>query len=340
MTHPPIIECVPNFSEGRRPEVISQIAAAVRSVKGASVLHIDQGYAANRTVITFAGLPDAVCEAAFQAAKAAAELIDMRRHHGEHPRIGATDVLPLVPVSGISLEACALLARQLAHRMADELGIPCYLYEAAALKPGHRNLADCRKGEYEAITCKLADPDLAPDVLPHSSFHTSDPSYLRTGCSVVGARDFLLAVNFNLNTRSSDEATAIAREVRQSGYKGKPGTLRAAKAIGWYIEEYGCAQVSMNLCNLHETSLHTAYLEVCRQAEARGLQVTGTEIIGLVPLETILAAGRHFSGETATSEDQLIHTAIKHLGLDDLRPFLPKEKILEIVLQSKQNEQL
>lgn len=339
MNRSPVIECVPNFSEGRRPEVINQIAAAVRSVQGATVLHIDQGYAANRTVITFAGQPDAICEAAFQAAKAAAELIDMRHHHGEHPRIGATDVLPLVPVSGISLDACALLARQLAFRMADELGIPCYLYEAAALKPAHRNLADCRKGEYEAIARKLADPGLAPDVMPHSSFLMPQPTYLRTGCSVVGARDFLLAVNFNLNTRSSDEATAIARKVRQSGYKGQPGTLRAAKAIGWYIEEYGCAQVSMNLCNLHETSLHTAYLEVSRQAEARGVKVTGTEIIGLVPMETILAAGRHFCGETEADEDLLISTAIRQLGLDSLRPFLPEEKILEKVLQkTKQNE--
>lgn len=339
MNRSPIIECVPNFSEGRRPEVINQIAAAVRSVQGATVLHIDQGYAANRTVITFAGQPDAICEAAFQAAKAAAELIDMRQHHGEHPRIGAIDVLPLVPVSGISLDACALLARQLAFRMADELGIPCYLYEAAALKPAHRNLADCRKGEYEAIARKLADPGLAPDVMPHPSFLMPQPTYLRTGCSVVGARDFLLAVNFNLNTRSSDEATAIARKVRQSGYKGQPGTLHAAKAIGWYIEEYGCAQVSMNLCNLHETSLHTAYLEVSRQAEARGVKVTGTEIIGLVPMETILAAGRHFCGETEADEDLLISTAIRQLGLDSLRPFLPEEKILEKVLQkTKQNE--
>ena len=339
MNRSPVIECVPNFSEGRRPEVINQIAGAVRSVQGATVLHIDQGYAANRTVITFAGQPDAICEAAFQAAKAAAELIDMRHHHGEHPRIGATDVLPLVPVSGISLDACALLARQLAFRMADELGIPCYLYEAAALKPAHRNLADCRKGEYEAIARKLADPGLAPDVMPHPSFLMPQPTYLRTGCSVVGARDFLLAVNFNLNTRSSDEATAIARKVRQSGYKGQPGTLHAAKAIVWYIEEYGCAQVSMNLCNLHETSLHTAYLEVSRQAEARGVKVTGTEIIGLVPMETILAAGRHFCGKSEADEDLLISTAIRQLGLDSLRPFLPEEKILEKVLQkTKQNE--
>ena len=195
------------------------------------------------------------------------------------------------------------------------------------------------KGEYEAIARKLADPGLAPDVMPHPSFLMPQPTYLRTGCSVVGARDFLLAVNFNLNTRSSDEATAIARKVRQSGYKGQPGTLHAAKAIGWYIEEYGCAQVSMNLCNLHETSLHTAYLEVSRHAEARGVKVTGTEIIGLVPMETILAAGRHFCGETEADEDLLISTAIRQLGLDSLRPFLPEEKILEKVLQkTKQNE--
>ena len=333
LPHSPLIECVPNFSEGRRPEVIRQIALSVQNVQGVGLLHIDQGYAANRTVITFAGQPDAVCEAAFQAAKTAAELIDMRQHRGEHPRIGATDVLPLVPINGISMEECALLARKLAHRMADELGIPCYLYEAAALKAEHSNLADCRKGEYEAITHKLADPVLAPDIMPTPSAHFSTSDFLRTGCSVVGARNYLLAVNFNLNTQSAEEATAIARRVRQSGYKGKPGTLPTTKAIGWYIEEYGCAQVSMNLCNLHVTPLHTAFIEVSRQAEARGLRVTGTEIIGLVPLETIMAAGRHFLGETETSEDVVIHTAIKSLGLDELRPFLPEEKILERVLQ-------
>ena len=328
--HPsPIVECVPNFSEGRRPEVISAIAAAVQGVEGVSLLHIDQGYAANRTVITFAGSPEAVCEAAFQAAKTAAELIDMRQHHGEHPRIGATDVLPLVPISGISLEACAQLARQLARRMADELGIPCYLYEAAALKPEHRNLAYCRKGEYEALPQKLANPALAPDIMPAA------PVKLSAGASVVGARDFLLAVNFNLNTTSAEAATAIARRVRQSGYKGQPGSLRAAKAIGWYIEEYGCAQVSMNLCDLHQTSLHTAFLEVSRKAEALGYKVTGTEIIGLVPLDTILTAGHHFLGTTETSQEELIQTAIRSLRLDELRPFIPGEKIIELVLEKR-----
>ena len=328
--HPsPIIECVPNFSEGRRPEVISAIAASVQGVEGVSLLHIDQGYAANRTVITFAGSPEAVCEAAFQAAKTAAELIDMRQHHGEHPRIGATDVLPLVPISGISLEACAQLARHLARRMADELGIPCYLYEAAALKPEHRNLAYCRKGEYEALPQKLADPALAPDIMPAAH------SKLSAGASVVGARDFLLAVNFNLNTTSAEAASAIARRVRQSGYKGQPGTLRAAKAIGWYIEEYGCAQVSMNLCDLHQTSLHTAFLEVSHQAETLGYKVTGTEIIGLVPLDTILTAGRHFLGTTEASQEELIQTAIRLLRLDELRPFIPEEKIIELVLEKR-----
>lgn len=328
-----LIECVPNFSEGRRPKVISQIAAAVKSVEGVKLLHVDIGYDANRTVITFAGGPEAVCEAAFRATKAAGELIDMSQHHGEHPRIGATDVLPLVPVSGITLEECALLARQLACRIADELNIPCYLYEAAALKPEHRNLADCRKGEYEALQQKLSEPALAPDIMPRQPL----PTALRTGISVVGARNFLLAVNFNLNTRSAEKATEIARLIRQSGYKGKPGTLRAAKAIGWYMEEYGCAQVSMNLCDLHETSLHHAYEEVRRQAEILDLRVTGTEIIGLVPLETILAAGRHFVGDAETTEEMLITTAVKSLGLDAVRPFRPEEKILERMLQGIHN---
>lgn len=304
-----IMECVPNYSEGRDKTVINQIADAIGSVSAVKVLNVDPGADANRTVITFAGEPEAVSEAAFRGAKAASELIDMSRHHGTHPRIGATDVLPFVPVRGITLDECARLARELGRRMADELGIPVYLYEAAALRPEFRNLAVCRAGEYEGIAEKLADPACSPDLLP-----SGVSNHKRSGCSVVGARDFLIAVNFNLATTSVDTATAIARQVREHGYQGRPGTLKCVKAIGWYIPEYGFAQVSCNLTNFHVTSLRQLFDEVSRVALLQDTRVTGTEIIGLVP------------------EEALFPDAVSYLGLDQLRPFRLEEKVLEYVL--------
>ena len=325
-----IIECVPNFSEGRRPEVVQAIADEISGVPDVRVLHIDRGEAANRTVITFIGEVEAMVEAAFRAVKKAAELIDMRQHHGEHPRIGATDVLPLIPIEGITLQECAEMARQLARRLADELLIPCYCYEASALRPQFRNLAVCRAGEYESLPQKLASPELAPDY----GARPFDERVARTGCTVVGARDFLLAVNFNLNTTSAEQANDIARLVREKGHNGHKGTLKATKAIGWYIEEYGKAQVSMNLCNLNVTPLHVAFEEVSRQAALAGLQVTGTEIIGLIPEPALLEAGRYFLQKQGfplnADHDTIINAAIRSMHLDDLRPFNPTEKILSL----------
>ena len=309
------MECVPNFSEGRDKNVIQQIADAIGSISSVKVLNVDPGEAANRTVITFAGEPEAVAEAAFQGAKAAAELIDMSRHHGTHPRIGATDVLPFVPIRGITLDECAAMARQLGRRMADELGIPVYLYEAAALRPKFRNLAVCRAGEYEGIARKLSTPGEEPDYMPPTSYLLPLTSYLsKSGCSVVGARDYLIAVNFNLNTTSKETATAIARQVRERGYQGRPGTLKCVKAIGWYIEEYGFAQVSCNLTNFRVTSLRQTFDEVSRVAQLHGVSVTGTEIIGLVP------------------EEALFPDAVRILGLDQLRPFRMDEKVIEYLI--------
>ena len=332
----PIVECVPNFSEGRDTGVIERIADAIRSVQGVKVLHIDSGAAANRTVITFAGTPDEVCEAAFRASATAQELIDMRQHHGEHPRQGATDVLPLIPVSGITLEECATMARNLARRMTGELGIPCYCYEAAAFRPERTNLAECRSGEYESLPGKMADPARRPDFGPD----TYNETVARSGATCVGARNFLIAVNFNLDTTSTDIATEIARDVRQKGRKTIvdgtpvwiPGTLRGCKAIGWYIEEYGIAQVSMNITDIDATPLHVAFEEVCRAASARGVKVTGTEIIGLVPKRVLTDAGRFYLNGLQADEEELIRIAIERMALDDLCPFDPRAKVLEYLL--------
>lgn len=327
-----IIECVPNFSEGRDKDIVRQIASAVMGVDGVRLLNVDSGEATNRTVLTFVGEPEAVCEAAFRAARKAAETIDMRKHHGEHPRIGATDVLPLVPVSGTTVGECASMARRLAQRMSDELGIPCYCYEVAALRPEHRNLADCRKGEYEGIAAKLADAVMAPDY----GARPYDEGVARTGCSVVGAREFLVAVNFNLDTTTVDTAIDIACDVRESGRRGKPGTLKSVKAIGWYIKEYGRAQVSMNLTDINVTPLHVAYSEVCRCAALRGARVTGTEIIGLVPERTLVEAGRFFLGDgtscAGATKYELMSVAIERMGLSELRPFRIEEKVIESFL--------
>ena len=359
MTEKRIIECVPNFSEGRNMKVIKQITDAIESVEGVRLLNVDPGEATNRTVVTFVGEPEAVCEAAFRGAKKAGEVIDMRHHHGAHPRMGATDVLPLIPVSGITLDECAQMARRLAERMAKEAGIPCYCYEAAAFRPERKNLAVCRAGEYEALEQKLTTPGKQPDFMPESVSPLT-PHILQTGCTAVGARDFLIAVNFNLNTTSTRRANAIAFDVREKGRpmregdtltgaiirdeQGqplmKPGTLKCTKAIGWYIDEYGIAQVSMNMTDLSVTSLHKAFDEVCRAATARGVRVTGTEIVGLVPKKTLIDAGRYFLEKQQRSvgipEADIIKIAIKSMGLDDLRPFNPREKVIEYLMEDSQ----
>lgn len=350
-----IVECVPNFSEGRDKEVIRQIVAAIEASGGVKVLDVDPGEATNRTVVTFVGEPEAVVEAAFAGVKAAAERIDMRHHKGAHPRMGATDVLPLVPVSGITLEECAALARELARRIADELHVPTYCYEAAAFRPERRNLAVCRAGEYEALPKKLAHEETAPDF----GARPYDEGVARTGATTVGARDFLIAVNFNLNTTSTRRANAIAFDVREKGRPVRegnpitgrivkdadgnsvmrPGTLPATKAIGWYIEEYGIAQVSMNLTDISRTPLHVAFDEVCRKADARGVRVTGTEIVGLVPKRALLEAGRYFLRKqhrsTGIAEEEIVRLAVKSMGLDDLKPFHPEEKVIEYLLEAE-----
>ena len=354
----PIIECVPNFSEGRDKGVIRQITDVIEQVEGVKLLDVDPGEATNRTVVTFVGEPEAVVEAAFQSVKKAGELIDMRQHHGAHPRMGATDVLPLVPVSGITLEECAALARKLAERIANELAIPCYCYEAAAFTPERKNLAVCREGEYEALPDKLSVKEKAPDY----GARPFDEGVARTGCTAVGARDFLIAVNFNLNTTSTRRANAIAFDVREKGRPqrqgnpiiGKPvldadgqpvmiqGTLKATKAIGWYIQEYGIAQVSMNITDINQTPLHVAFDEVCRCAHNRGLRVTGTEIVGLVPERTLLEAGRYFLAKQHRSagipKQDILTIAIKSMGLDDLKPFIPQEKVVEYLLEADQQK--
>lgn len=354
-----MIECVPNFSEGRNPQIIKQITDAIESVKGIRLLDVDPGEATNRTVVTFVGEPDDVCEAAFRGVRRAAELIDMNLHHGAHPRMGATDVLPLIPVSGITLEECAELARKLARRIADSLGIPTYCYEAAALRPERRNLAVCRAGEYEALPERLGGAD-APDF----GDRPFDEQIARTGATAVGARDFLVAVNFNLNTTSTRRANAIAFDVREKGRpkreggkpNGKPlrdadgniimlpGTLKGTKAIGWYIPEYGIAQVSMNITDLSKTPLHTAFDEVERAARERGIRVTGAEIVGLVPKRAIIDAGNHYLRRQQRSlgipERQVIDMAVRSMGLDQLAPFKPEEKIIEYVVGPKSENRL
>ena len=305
-------------------------------MEGVKVLDVDPGAATNRTVVTFVGEPGPVCEAAFQGAKKAQELIDMRRHHGAHPRSGATDVLPLIPVSGITLEECAVLARGLAERMYTELGIPCYCYEAAAFKPERRNLAVCRAGEYEALPDKMADPKRKPDF-----GGAWNETVARCGASNVGARNFLIAVNFNLNSTSTRRANAIAFDVREKGRKGPdgnwiPGTLKGCKAIGWYIEEYGIAQVSMNITDIEATPLHVAFAEVSRAAASRGLRVTGTEIVGLVPKKVLIDAGKFYLARQqrslGISEDEIVKIAVKSMSLDDLKPFDPHEKVIEYLM--------
>ena len=345
-----LIECVPNFSEGRDPEIIRRIAARLESVEGAKLLHVDAGKATNRTVMTLAGSPEAVVEAAFRGIAEAAELIDMRKHHGEHPRMGATDVCPLVPISGITMAETAQLARALGARVGKELGIPVYAYEAAQPDATRKNLAVIRAGEYEGLERRMQEKGWAPDFGP-KSFNA------KSGATVIGARDFLVAFNVNLNTTSTRRANAIAFDVREigrpqreghplTGIEAKdaagdpvmlPGTLKAVKAIGWFIQEYGVAQVSMNLVDLSVTPTHVAFDEVCRAAAARGVRVTGSELVGLVPLAALRDAGRHYLARqqrsVGVSEAELIKIAVRSLGLDELGAFVPEERVIEYRLR-------
>lgn len=347
-----LIECVPNFSEGRDRAVIKQITDAIESVEGVRLLDVDPGEATNRTVVTFVGDPESVQEAAFRGIRKAAELIDMSKHHGAHPRMGATDVCPLIPVSGVTLEEAAEMARDLGRRIADELNIPVYAYEASALKPGRKNLAVCRRGEYEGLAERFGGED-GPDF----GNRPWDDAAARTGATAVGARDFLIAVNYNLNTTSTRRANAIAFDVREKGRpkrqgpkvndpvvkdeNGKtvmiPGTLKGTKAIGWFIDEYGIAQVSMNITDIRTTPLHVAFDEVCRAAAERGIRVTGTEIVGLIPKSCLIDAGRYFLAKqqrsAGISEEAIINIAIKSMGLDDLKEFNPREKVIEYILE-------
>ena len=353
-----IIECVPNFSEGRDRAVIDAITAEIEKGGEVSLLDVDPGEATNRTVVTFVGEPEAVCEAAFRGIRKAAELIDMRNHHGAHPRMGATDVLPLIPVAGVTLEECAAMARKLAERIAAELKVPTYCYEAAAFTPARRNLAVCRAGEYEALPKKMEDETGKPDF----GARAFDEGVARTGATAVGARDFLIAVNFNLNTTSTRRANAIAFDVREKGRPAReggkltgkplkdengkpvmiPGTLKGTKAIGWFIDEYGIAQVSMNITDIAATPLHRAFDEVSRAAAARGLRVTGTEIVGLLPKRALIEAGRHYlhmqQRSTGIPDSEIIKIAVKSMGLDDLKPFDPAEKVIEYMLESKSGD--
>lgn len=355
-----IIECVPNFSEGRDQTKIKAITDAISGVKGVKLLDVDPGEATNRTVVTFVGTPEAVVEAAYIGIECASRLIDMRQHHGAHPRMGATDVCPLIPVAGVTLEECAQMARELARRVSTELKIPTYCYEAAALRPERKNLAVCRAGEYEALPQKMGTDDRGPDF----GNRAYDEAAARTGATTIGARDFLIAVNFNLNTTSTRRANAIAFDVREKGrplreggtLTGKPlkdadgkplmqpGTLKGTKAIGWYIDEYGIAQVSMNITDIATTPLHVAFDEVCRAAAARGVRVTGTEIVGLVPKRTLIEAGKYFLKKQQRSvglpDREIIRIAIKSMGLDELRPFDPKEKVIEYLIADNSNSRL
>lgn len=342
-----LIECVPNFSEGRDMNIIKQITDAIESVEGVRLLNVDPGKATNRTVVTFVGEPGPVVEAAFRAIKTAGELIDMSKHKGEHPRMGATDVCPLIPISGISMEETAKYAQQLGNRVGKELGIPVYFYEAAQPKKERNNLSVIRAGEYEGYFKKIKLPEWCPDCGPAEYD-------VKRGATVIGARDFLVAYNINLNTTSTRRANAIAFDVREAGrtekdakgniIKQTPGTLKSVKAIGWFIEEYDVAQISMNLTNINVTPVHIAFDEVCRKAEARGIRVTGSELVGLIPLHALLDAGKYFlrkqQRSVGVSESELIKIAVKSLGLDELGPFKPEERIIEYLLKDKADSKL
>lgn len=353
-----LIECVPNISEGRDLDKINEIAKIVESVDGVKLLDVDPGAATNRTVITFVGEPDQVVDAAFLLIQKAAQLIDMSKHTGEHPRFGATDVCPMVPISGITLEETATYAHKLGVRVGEELKIPVYLYEKAAQEDKRVNLANCRAGEYEGLANKLSDPEWKPDFGPAEY----NDSVATTGVTAISARDFLVAYNVNLNTTSTRRANAIAFDIREAGrfkregnaITGKkvldangeairvPGKLKAVKGIGWYIDEYGIAQISYNLTNISITSMHEAFDETCKSADSRGLRVTGSELIGLIPLKAMLDAGDYFlkkqNRSLGIAEAEKIKIAVKSLGLDDLKPFIPEEKIIEYVLKGESKQ--
>jgi len=341
-----LIECVPNFSEGSDMNIIKQITNEIESVEGVRLLDVDPGKATNRTVVTFVGEPISVIEAAFRAIKKAAELIDMRKHTGEHPRMGATDVCPLIPVANISMEETAEWSKKLGERVGNELEIPVYLYEAAQKNPDRKNLSIIRAGEYEGFSKKILLSEWAPD-FGKAIFNA------KSGATVIGARDFLVAYNINLNTTSTRRANAIAFDVRESGRKiqnekgeeiVQPGTLKSVKAIGWFIEEYGVAQISMNLTNVNITPIHIAFDEVCKKANERGVRVTGSELVGLIPLKSLLDAGRYFlekqQRSVGVSEKEIIHIAVKSLGLDELSEFIPEKKIIEYLLNEEKQDKL
>ncbi len=350
-----LIECVPNFSEGNDMNIIKQITNEIESVEGVSLLDVDPGKATNRTVVTMVGSPEQVIEAAFRAVKKAQELIDMRNHKGAHPRFGATDVCPLVPVAGITMEETVVYARKLAKRIGDKLNIPIYCYENAAFSENRKNLANCRAGEYEGLKDKLTKPEWKPDFGP-SEFNA------KAGATAVGARDFLVAYNVNLNTTSTRRANAIAFDIREKGRpmregdpitgkqlvdeKGNkvwiPGSLKSVKAIGWYIDEFGIAQISINLTNIGITPVHIAFDEVCKKAHERGIRVTGSELVGLIPLQAMIDAGKYFLKKQKRSvgipDSEIIKIAVKSLGLDDLYKFKPEEKIIEYKLVADQKK--
>lgn len=341
-----LIECVPNFSEGRDLNIIRQITDRIESVEGIKLLNVDPGNATNRTVVTFVGEPEAVIEAAFRGIAKAAELIDMSKHKGEHPRMGATDVCPLIPIAGISMEETVVYAKKLAEKVGKELNLPVYLYESAQSNPARKNLSIIRAGEYEGFFTKIKQAEWKPD------FGPAEYS-AKSGATVIGARDFLVAYNSNLNTTSVRRANSVAFDIRENGRKIKnekgedvvqPGTCKSVKAIGWFIEEYGIAQVSMNLTNINITPLHIAFDECVKSAYNRGMRVTGSELVGLVPLKSLTDAGKYFlekqNRSTGVSEKELVRIAIKSLGLDELSPFKPEERIIEYQLRDKANERL
>ena len=348
-----LIECVPNFSEGTDMGIIRQITDEIERIEGVRLLNVDPGKATNRTVVTFVGSPEAVIAAAFEAIRKAGELIDMSKHKGEHPRMGATDVCPLIPISGISMEETVNFAKKLAERVGNELGIPVYLYEYAQSDKSRNNLSVIRAGEYEGFAAKIKLPEWKPDFGP-AVFDA------KRGATVIGARDFLVAYNVNLNTTSVRRANAVAFDVREAGRvktengkkvldeSGKPvnipGSLKAVKAIGWFIEEYGIAQISMNLTNINITPVHIAFDEVCRKAEARGIRVTGSELVGLIPLKALTDAGKYFlkkqKRSAGVSETELVRIAIKSMGLDELSEFNPRERIIEYMLADKNDSRL
>lgn len=355
-----LIECVPNFSEGNNMEIIQQIVTVIKSVEGVKVLDIDPGKATNRTVVTFVGEPLLVCEAAFRAVKKASELIDMSKHHGEHPRFGATDVLPLIPIKNISMEETIAYAHALGKRIGDELGIPGYFYEYACTEEKRRNLATCRAGEYEGLAQKLTNPDWKPDFGPALFTEIAR----KAGAVALSARNILIAYNVNLNTTSTRWANSIAFDIREKGrikregnpLTGKivkdtngntvytPGLLKGVKGIGWYIEEYGIAQLSFNITDIQSTPMHRVFEASCERAATRGIRVTGSELVGMIPLQVMLDAGRYFLKKqhrsTGIADDEIIKIAVKSMGLDELAPFDPKKKIIEYMIEEESENKL